>query len=88
MSASTPGLGSVSNRVPKPTYRICRSCGRHSTEVGELSHLRLCFECGQLRKEANALGLALKTGDAWLRWRRAMAASVGGALLDEPRERP
>jgi len=88
MNISTPGLGSVSKRVPKLTYRNCRSCGRPSTEVGDLSHQRLCFECGQLRKEANALGIALKTGDAWLRWRRSMAASVGGVLLDESRERP
>lgn len=59
-----------------------------SAEVGPLSHTRQCVECGQLKLEQNALGMAYKTGDAWLRWRRAMAASVGGVLLDGARERP
>jgi len=75
-------------RMPKATYKRCRSCGRHSDEVGALSHTRLCLDCGQLLLEQNALGLAVKSGEAWVRWRRAMAASVGGVLLDEAPPRP
>lgn len=41
-----------------------------------------------LKLEQNALGMAYKTGEAWIRWRRAMAASVGGALLDDARPQP
>jgi hypothetical protein len=74
--------------MPKPDYRYCRTCGRDAHEVGALSHTRQCVECGQVKLEQNALGMHVKSGEAWLRWRRAMAASVGGVLLDEVPPRP
>lgn len=64
-------------------YRRCRQCGRPANEVGELSHIRLCEDCGTLNLAENVLGIHLKTGEPWRRWRRAMAACVGGVLLDE-----
>jgi hypothetical protein len=73
--------------MPKPTYRICKTCHRSTADVGPLSHTRQCVECGHLKLEQNALGMHIKSGEAWTRWRRSMAASVGGVLLDEvPRQ--
>jgi len=71
--------------VPKLTYVSCRSCGRSSSEVGALSHTRLCGDCAVKRMDANNLGIHHKTGPAWARWRKQMAASVGAVLLDDAR---
>src|SRR5579859_3662018 len=78
----------VSRRMPRGDYKTCRSCGRRASEVGALSHTRLCAECGMLILEQNALGMAYKTGVALLRWRRAVAASVGAVLLDDLPKHP
>jgi hypothetical protein len=43
----------------------------------------LCRECGDRNLTENIYGLSHRTGDPWRRWRRAMAASVGGVLVDD-----
>ena len=69
--------------MPKPTYASCRECGRHRNEVGPISHGRLCGECAVRLKDENDDGLHYKMGPAWARWRRSMAACVGGVLVDD-----
>lgn len=48
-----------------------------------MSRTRLCVECSGELERANALGIHHKTGPYFRNWRRAMAASVGGVLLDD-----
>src|SRR5437868_4062521 len=31
-------------KMPRSDYKTCRVCGRHESEVGPLSHTRLCSE--------------------------------------------
>ena len=69
--------------MPRPDYRTCRVCGRSAEEVSPLSHTRLCIEDALRLREENARSLAAKSGPEFRRWRRAMAASVGGVLLDD-----
>lgn len=64
--------------------RYCRNCGLDSREEDiELSWTRLCPRCGRELMVENIDGLKYKAGEPLLRWRRAMAASVGGVLLDD-----
>jgi hypothetical protein len=42
-----------------------------------------CPTCGTRALAENIIGLTNHSGPAFNRWRRAMAASVGGVLLDE-----
>lgn len=50
--------------MPRLDYRTCRECGRPSIECGELSHTRLCAECG-LKNQTEALfGIADGHGPA------------------------
>lgn len=71
--------------MPRLDYKRCRSCGRPAHEVGQLSHTRQCAACGKAALVENIVGIATKTGPAAKRWRRALAASVGGVLLDDAR---
>jgi len=48
-----------------------------------MSHTRLCTDCGTERLARNVLGISEHRGPEFQRWRRAMAASVGGVLLDD-----
>ena len=68
--------------MPKPTYKWCRGCRRHVSEVGVLSHTRLCEACGRARFDENWQGIHLHRGPAFHRWRETTAASVGAVLLD------
>lgn len=42
-----------------------------------------CPECGTAALTANIVGMTTRSGPAWRRWRRAMAASVGARLPDD-----
>ena len=72
--------------MPRLDYRRCRNCGGHATEVGVLSHTRLCAKCSSELLAENVLGLHTMSNPARDRWRRGMAASVGAVLLDEQRK--
>jgi hypothetical protein len=64
----------------------CRVCGRHRDEVGTLTWNGYCIEHGLELKDRNARALHAKSGPEFLRWRRAMAACVGGVLVDDSRD--
>lgn len=74
--------------MPKPAYRTCRNCGGDREDVGTLTRSRLCIECAHLLERENNDGIHTKSGPAFKRWRRAMAASVGGVLLDDVTGKP
>ena len=69
--------------MPKPTYKTCRNCGRHSDEVGEMSHTRLCRDCGPLLLAASVIEQVNHDGPTFQHWRRRIAASVGAVVADD-----
>ena len=74
--------------MPRLDYKWCRACGGHTSNVGPLSHTRLCQGCAISHVQENVVGLAQKRKLALTRWRRGMAASIGAVLLDDVREQP
>jgi hypothetical protein len=74
--------------MPRLDYKTCRRCRRHTDECGPLSRTRLCGKCGVELVECNYDALTAHDGPEFLRWRRRIAASVGGVLLDDLTERP
>jgi len=72
--------------MPKPTYKTCRNCGRHSAEVGELSHTRLCRDCGPAILAASVIEQVNHDGPTFQHWRRRIAASVGAVISDDARQ--
>ena len=70
--------------MPRADYKNCRVCERHESEVGPLSNNRLCASCGGTRFGQNLVSMKTMSGPFAHHWRRQMAASVGGILLDEP----
>lgn len=64
-------------------YRHCKGCGRHYSEVGELSWQGWCPDCWNARLMENVDGLHTMSGPAVKRWRRGVAASVGAVLVDD-----
>lgn len=74
--------------MPRLDYKTCKDCGRHSEECGPLSHQRFCTECWERRLRENVFALHEHRGPAFHRWRGAIAASVGGVLLDDARGEP
>jgi hypothetical protein len=76
--------------MPRADYKNCRGCGKHSDEVGPLSHTRLCSSCFGRRFTENLDSMKTMTGPFALHWRQRMAASVGAVLpnrLDTTPER-
>ena len=69
--------------MPRLDYKRCKGCGRHSDEVGPLSRTRQCPDCGDARLRENIEGLHKHHTPVVNRWRRGVAASVGGVLLDD-----
>lgn len=64
----------------------CKVCGRHKSEVGEISWEGYCIEHGiEARDRAND-ELHYKYGPTWAKWRRSMAACVGGILPEDLRQ--
>jgi len=63
-------------------------CGRAREVVGPLSHTRLCGDCARRRYEENMDGMYALSGEPLRRWRRGVAASVGGVLLDDVQAKP
>jgi hypothetical protein len=61
----------------------CKVCGKHVSQVGNVSWTGLCTECAIARVAENLEGLHCKSGPALERWRRGVAAGVGGVLLDD-----
>lgn len=74
--------------MPRRDYKTCKSCRKHVSEVGPVSHTRLCSDCADAILVENIIGISTHSGPAFLRWRRACAAAVGGVLLDELEAKP
>jgi hypothetical protein len=74
-------LVNVPNR--KQHRAFCTGCGK-PREAGERFSARgRCASCGEGRAIANARELRAHSGPAFERWRRAVAASVGGVLAED-----
>jgi len=69
--------------MPRLDYKRCRACGRHVDEVGVLSHTRLCVEDSIRINRQAADEQHHHRGEFFQRWRRGIAASVGGVLIDD-----
>jgi hypothetical protein len=68
--------------MPQRTRASCKNCGGHRDDVGLMSWEGFCGDCGpKLRDKAND-EMHYHRGPAFEVWRRAMAACVGGVLLD------
>lgn len=48
--------------MPRDDYRRCKECGREASEVGPLSHTRLCIGCAVSLKDANNDGIHERRG--------------------------
>lgn len=72
--------------MPRSDYKTCRSCGRHSSECGQLSHTRLCGDCAYIRLAENVHGLANHSGEPMRRWRVGMILCAGGLTPDDLRQ--
>lgn len=72
--------------MPRLDYKTCKVCGRHASEVGPLSHTRLCAEHSRARLTAAIVEQVEHDGPVFQHWRRRIAASVGGVILDDRRE--
>jgi hypothetical protein len=65
----------------------CKVCGRDETEVGTVSWRGKCKSCRDRICNANDDALHYHRGPELLRWRRAVAHSVGAVLLDDLEQR-
>lgn len=61
----------------------CRCCGKHKSEVGEISWAGYCGTCGPAIREAQNDDMHYHRGPYLLQWRRATATSVGAILLED-----
>jgi hypothetical protein len=78
--------GSVTLRrvnVGRPALSRCKVCGKPVAHRSELSKRGKCLPCATWLIEQNILGIAAHNGPFFQHWRRQMAASVGGRLLDD-----
>ena len=66
--------------MPRADYKNCRVCQRHESEVGPLSHNRLCASCSGSRFGGNLVAMKTMTGPFAHHWRQRMAASVGAVI--------
>jgi hypothetical protein len=74
--------------MPRADYKTCKSCGRHTSECGPISHRRLCGECGLARQTFGIIEQAEHNGPTFQHWRRRIVASAGGVILDDARSNP
>jgi hypothetical protein len=69
--------------MPDIRRKRCRLCNRHEREIGLLSWQGYCGDCGIELLTENVHQMHDRRGPNFDRWRRAMAASVGGVLVDD-----
>ena len=65
------------------TYARCRRCGAHRDDGASLSKRGYCITCGKTIHNQQTDELHYHRGPYFKQWRRAMAASVGGVLVDD-----
>ena len=67
----------------RSNYARCKECGVERKDGADISWEGYCAVCGpKIRDQAND-DMHFHRGPYFLRWRRAMAASVGGVLVDD-----
>lgn len=64
--------------MPRSDYKRCRECGRPTTVCGELSHTRLCVDCGLRIEAENAIQIHLGVGPYASRRRYGIALTEFG----------
>ncbi len=71
--------------MPRATYqrKTCKDCGGERQNVGHVTWRGYCIACGIARQHAEIDQLRAHSGPHFNHWRKQMAASVGGVLLDE-----
>jgi hypothetical protein len=69
--------------MPDARRKFCKECGRHVDEVGPLSWSGLCSDHSKERLVSNIDQMHSRSGPNFQKWRRSMAASVGGVILDD-----
>jgi hypothetical protein len=67
----------------RPHRSTCRVCQKPVEDRSILSKRGKCPECAEWLIEENIRQVAAHRGPFFLHWRRQMAASVGGRLLDD-----
>jgi len=76
----------VATPVPDLRRKTCQRCKRATDEAGPISWTGKCERCAVALAEANYLALITHSGPEFVHWRRRIAASVGGVLLDDARD--
>jgi hypothetical protein len=64
--------------MPRNDYRRCRYCDQPASIVGELSHTRLCADCGVIIERENALQIHAGSGPYHEKRRYGIAQAVFG----------
>lgn len=71
--------------MPRADLRTCKACGHRVRDGEQLTWGGYHMECGEQLLWANVGQMVSKSGPNWTKWRRNMAACVGGELLDTAR---
>ena len=53
--------------MPRADYVRCSNCDRHKSEVGPISHARLCGDCARVLYTENMDAMKYKRGPGWHR---------------------
>jgi hypothetical protein len=69
--------------MPDGRRVTCKVCGRHARETGPISWRGKCGDCGPRIFIEACDGMHDHSGPWFEHWRRSMAASVGGVLVDD-----
>jgi hypothetical protein len=69
--------------MPRLERKTCQDCRRHVSECGLITHRGFCIECAKRRRAQANLEMRTHSGPTFTKWRRSMAASVGGVLVDD-----
>lgn len=69
--------------MPDLRRRNCRRCGEHDSKVGPITWGGYCIDCGIAVERENVMQMVSRSGPNWSKWRRAMAACVGGVLAED-----
>lgn len=73
------------SEMPDHRRRTCRRCRQHESEVGAITWGGYCIDCGLAMERENVEQMVTRSGPQWAKWRRAMAACVGGVLAEDVR---
>ena len=64
-------------------YAKCKRCGARRDDGASLTKRGYCMPCAKLVHEQQTDDLHYHKGEYFKQWRRSMAASVGGVLVDD-----